>query len=82
MVPVLTGAYQTADPMGTFNNSSANGTWSLYFADMGSGGGSPVLDTWSLEIDAVPEPVNGSIDPFPCALGNGHDLALAHAAWD
>lgn len=35
-----------------------NGTWTLFFADMVAGGGNETLNGWSLEITAVPEPVN------------------------
>lgn len=64
---VLTGTYQPDETMGTFDNSPANGTWDLYFADLGSDAGSPVLDSWTLNIDAVPEPVNQALGTFAVA---------------
>lgn len=57
----LTGTYDADQTLGTFGNSPADGTWDIYFADVGSGGGSPVLDSWTLDIDVVPEPVNTAL---------------------
>ena len=34
-----------------------NGTWTIFFADLSSGETS-TLNSWSLDITAVPEPVN------------------------
>jgi hypothetical protein len=48
----------------TFDGGPATGTWDIYFADLGSGGGSPVLDSWSLNIVEVPEPVNAALAVF------------------
>jgi len=41
-----------------------NGTWTLYFADMVAGGGNETLNGWSLDITAVPEPVNVAMAAF------------------
>jgi subtilisin-like proprotein convertase family protein len=56
---LLTGIYQADQTLGTFNNTVANGAWELYFADLASGGGNPVLNSWSLDLGVtpVPEPV-------------------------
>jgi subtilisin-like proprotein convertase family protein len=43
-----------------FNGLSANGTWKLFFADVESVS-STTLDSWSLEITAVPEPVTTAL---------------------
>jgi hypothetical protein len=43
--------------MTSFNNLDPNGTWTLFFADMSSGGQTTVSG-WSLIITAIPEPVN------------------------
>jgi hypothetical protein len=43
--------------LGAFNSMSPNGTWTLFFADMSSGGQSQVV-SWELDITAVPEPTN------------------------
>ena len=52
----LTGIYQADQMLGTFNNSVANGAWEIYFTDLASGGGNPVLNSFTLDIE-VPEPV-------------------------
>ena len=56
----LTGSYQAASTLGTFNHSSANGDWTLFFAIVESGGGNADLTSWSLDMDiaVVPEPRN------------------------
>jgi len=51
----------------SFNGqSSANGTWTLFFADLSGNDGANVttLDSWSLDITAVPEPVNVALGMF------------------
>jgi subtilisin-like proprotein convertase family protein len=55
---VLSGTYSAAGSLSGFNGSAADGTWTLFFADLTSGGGSPDLLSWSLGITAVPEPVS------------------------
>ena len=40
-----------------FNGVDPNGTWTLFFADM-AGGNTSTLNGWSLDITAVPEPIN------------------------
>lgn len=41
--------------LNSFNLLNPNGTWVLYVADL-SGGGSAILDNWTLNIATVPEP--------------------------
>lgn len=43
----------------TFNGQSANGTWTLFFADLSNGGGASKVTSWGLTLDVapVPEPV-------------------------
>jgi hypothetical protein len=41
---------------GTFGNLDPNGSWTLFIADVVSGGGSSTLSGWSLQITPVPEP--------------------------
>lgn len=77
----LTGTYQADGNLndfgtGTAPGGSANGQWSIYFADLGSGGGSPTLESWALEITAVPEPLNAAFLIFGSAF-----LALTGAHW-
>ena len=49
-----------------FNGMSANGNWTLFFADLSGGDWSNTsqLTGWSLEITAVPEPVNVALAVF------------------
>jgi hypothetical protein len=49
---------------GTFGNLNPNGTWTLFFADAVTGGGRATLNGWSLDITAVPEPVNVALGIF------------------
>ncbi len=61
---VLTGTYQAAGALSGFSGSAADGTWTLFFADLGQGGGQPDLTGWSLDITAVPEPVEVALAIF------------------
>lgn len=47
--------YQAAGDMTAFYNHNASGTWTLYFQDL-SPGDSSTLNSWALNITAVPEP--------------------------
>ena len=53
---VVTGNYQAIGSLASFNGLPGNGTWNLYIADDLVGGGQPMLDSWSLDITAVPTP--------------------------
>jgi hypothetical protein len=75
---VLSGSYNAAGTLVNFNGSVADGTWTLFFADMSSGGGTSTLDSWSLDITAVPEPVNVALGIFGGLLG-GLGLVRHHA---
>ena len=62
------GAPSTFDAAGTvnfgsYNGMNANGTWTLFLADL-SGGEQSQLVSWSLDITAVPEPVNVALGIF------------------
>ena len=63
----------TADggSLASFSGVDPNGTWTLFFADLSSGNTS-TLNGWSLDITAVPEPVNVALGCFVAML-----LALA-----
>ena len=74
----FTGTYQAAGSLANFNGSVADGTWTLFFADMSSGGGTSTLNSWSLDITAVPEPVNVALGIFGALLG-GLGLVRHHA---
>jgi hypothetical protein len=56
---------------GTFGGMNPNGTWTLFFADVSAGGGTSTLNSWSLDITAVPEPVNIALGIFGgvCVVG-------------
>ena len=71
----LTGSYQPASTLGTFNNSSANGDWRLFFADEASGGGNANVNSWSLGITVAPEP------QIPAAAYTGLVLAVGGVCW-
>jgi len=64
----LTGTYQADQTLGSFANGSANGTWDIYFADLRSGGDTPVLNSFTLGIEVVPEPVNPALGIFSTLL--------------
>ena len=46
-----------------YNGMDPNGTWTLFIADM-AGGDQLKLVSWSLQITAVPEPVNVALGVF------------------
>jgi len=58
---------------GTFQGRDPNGTWTLFFSDVVSGGGTgpSVLNSWSLNISAVPEPVNVALVVFGFCIAGG-----------
>lgn len=58
------GTYAAAGALSGFNGSMADGTWTLYFADTVSGGGTSTLNGWTLGITAVPEPANVALGVF------------------
>ena len=49
--------------LASFNGVDPNGTWTLFFADQ-AGGNTSTLNGWSLDITAVPEPVNVALGIF------------------
>ena len=57
----LSGSYQPASPLSAFASDSANGNWTLFFADEGSGGGNADLNSWSLGVVTVPEVVSPAL---------------------
>ena len=61
---VLSGTYQAEGSLSGFNGGNPNGAWTLYFADTIAGGGNATLNGWSLDITAVPEPVNVALAVF------------------
>jgi hypothetical protein len=65
---VLSGTYQAAGSLSALNGNDPNGTWTLYFSDTLAGGGNSTLNGWSLDITAVPEPVNVALSLFAGAV--------------
>jgi hypothetical protein len=79
LTPTSGASYQPdsgSGSLGNFNSYNPSGNWTIFFADMASGGGSgpSTLISWSLDITAVPEPVN-------MALGVFGGLGLVVATW-
>jgi len=66
---VLGSVNPTTTLLGTFGGMNANGTWSLFLADMVSGG-DITLNSWSLDVElsGVPEPTNVALAVFALLL--------------
>ena len=74
---VLTGSYAAAGSLSNIaapggNDGTGNGNWTLFFADLTRGGGQAYLDSWTLNLTVVPEPVTLALGLFVAML-----LALA-----
>ena len=73
---VISGTTYTAyQDLAAFNTANPNGAWTLFFADRGPGDVSQ-LDSFTLSITAVPEPVTLALGLFVAML-----LALAGLRW-
>jgi|CZKV01.1.fsa_nt_gi subtilisin-like proprotein convertase family protein len=66
--PVSFDAAGTQNLNGSYGGMDPNGTWTLFFADVSGGGGTSTVNGWSLDITAVPEPVNVALAIFGVAL--------------
>ena len=56
--------------LGTFNGMNPNGTWTLFVSDMAGGPDNlSRLDSWSLDVNPVPEPVNVALGAFGLLAG-------------
>ena len=64
---VIAGAAR-GNMLGVFDGMNANGTWTLFAADLSPGGVS-TLAGWSLAITAIPEPNSVALGGFCCAVG-------------
>jgi hypothetical protein len=69
----VTGTFNAADGSlafgSAFDGLNPNGTWTLFLADESAGGGQSQLVSWSLSINAVPEPTNVALGIFGvCAV--------------
>lgn len=65
--PSIFDTTQPASLLDSFNGTHPNGTWTLFIADLSSGGQSTVVN-WSLNITAVPEPSAYALLGIGCAL--------------
>ena len=65
------GTYQPSMAFSAFNTLNPNGEWTLFFADLSGGdvGNTTTLNSWSLDITVVPEPVNVALGIFGLVLG-------------
>jgi subtilisin-like proprotein convertase family protein len=63
------GTYAASGTLANINGSAANGQWTLFVADEVTGGGTSTLNSWSLDITAVPEPVNVALGVFGGVMG-------------
>ena len=50
--------------LGAFSGMNPNGDWTLVLADVSSGGGQATVQSWGLDIAAVPEPVHIALGVF------------------
>lgn len=65
---ISTGSeYAPGGTLTVFNGVDPNGTWTLFFEDLNTGD-STTLNSWSLEITAVPEPTLSSLSAFGILL--------------
>ncbi len=71
----LTGTFAVGGLAG-FSGVNPNGQWTLFFADTVSGGGTSWLQSWTLNITAVPEPVTLALGTFGVML-----VTLAGLKW-
>ena len=53
--------YAAAGTLANFNGVVADGTWDLFVADEVTGGGTSTLNSWSLNVSAVPEPATWGV---------------------
>jgi subtilisin-like proprotein convertase family protein len=52
-----------------FNGADANGTWTLFLADLSTGGGQATLNSWGVNVSVVPEPITWALIIFAALLG-------------
>jgi len=61
---LFSGTYGAAGSLSSVNGSVADGDWTLFFANLGSGGSSGKLLNFTLNLTAVPEPVGMGLGIF------------------
>ena len=62
--PTALGNASPTRQLDQFLGTDPNGTWTLTFADVAAGGGNSILNGWSIDVTAVPEPVNLALGLF------------------
>ena len=72
----LNGTFNADGTLANFDGLTADGQWTLFVADLVSGGGRAGLVSWSVDITAVPEPVTMALATFFAML-----LALGGLKW-
>ena len=67
------GSFDTATRVdfSVYSNLNPNGVWTLFLADVSGGGGTSRLNSWELDITAVPEPVNCALAVLGTVVGAG-----------
>src|SRR5207249_2589840 len=63
--------------LSSFTGLDPNGTWKLFLADL-QNGQTATLDSWSMSISEIPEPVNVALVIFGLLVLGG---TLTRAAW-
>ncbi len=61
---VFSGTYGAAGTLASVDGSAADGNWTLFFANLTSGGANGELTSFTLDLTAVPEPVGMGLGIF------------------
>jgi subtilisin-like proprotein convertase family protein len=72
--PSLFDTTQSTSLLDSFDGTDPNGTWTLFLADLSSGGQSTVV-TWGLNIEALPEPSACALLAVGILLGMGKRIS-------
>ena len=73
------GSYNPNGTLANYNGFDPNGTWRLYFSDMATGDTS-TLNSWTLDITAVPEPSTWAMGVFGVCFA-GFGVARSFRRW-
>ena len=65
----FTGTYSAAGNLSGVDGSVADGNWTLFFANLSSGGANGELNSFTLNFTAVPEPVGMGLGIFAGLVG-------------
>ncbi len=72
----FTGTYAAAGSLSSLNGTVADGDWTLFFANLSSGGANGELNSFTLNLTAVPEPVTWALIIF-----SGGSLLISMGLW-